>query len=175
MATNIELSEDAFTALFPLRTNYLNPGAGWHNAEGIGCLFETYGDEFEYVEHCDPRRIWTLVDDDDGSQSLLSGFHIVNCIGYLVADEFVPAGVSIRVRLDSEPDGRLPTNRRRAMRIGHVLTWCKDWSSEREGLIDILTDARHWCDEHGEDFANLAWLAYEHYVAELNEQPSNKE
>lgn len=62
-----------------------------------------------------------------------------------------------------------PANRRRAMRIGHVLTWCKDWDSGREGLIDLLTDARHWCDRHGEDFAALDRMAYQHYLAELND------
>ncbi len=49
----------------------------------------------------------------------------------------------------------MTSNRRRAMRIGHILTWCKDWSSPREGLIDLLADARHWCDQHGESFADL--------------------
>jgi hypothetical protein len=63
-----------------------------------------------------------------------------------------------------------PASRRRAMRIGHILTWCKDWDSGREGLIDLLTDARHWCDRHGEDFAALDRMAYQHYLAELNEQ-----
>jgi hypothetical protein len=61
-----------------------------------------------------------------------------------------------------------PANRRRAMRIGHVLTWCKDWDSGREGLIDLLADARHWCDRHGEDFAALDRMAYQHYLAEIN-------
>ncbi len=61
-----------------------------------------------------------------------------------------------------------PTNRRRAMRIGHVLTWCKDWKTGRAGLIDLLTDARHWCDRHGEDFAKLDRTAYGRYLAERN-------
>ncbi|GIW86361.1 MAG: hypothetical protein KatS3mg108_0685 [Isosphaeraceae bacterium] len=70
---------------------------------------------------------------------------------------------------------RRPTkNDRRAMRIDHVLTWCKDWGSKREGLIDLLTDARHWCDRHGEDLAGLDRLAHEHYLAELNSPEGNK-
>lgn len=66
-------------------------------------------------------------------------------------------------------------NQRRAMRLGHVLTWCKDWGSGTEGLIDLLADARHWCDCHGEDFATLDRLAYQHYIAELNEPPTTTE
>jgi hypothetical protein len=59
-------------------------------------------------------------------------------------------------------------NQRRALRIGHILTWCKDWSTGREGLIDLLADARHWCDRHGEDFDALNHIAHGHYLAELN-------
>ncbi len=68
----------------------------------------------------------------------------------------------------------MTSNRRRAMRIGHILTWCKDWKSPREGLIDLLADARHWCDQHGESFADLDRQAYQHYLAELDEARRNK-
>ena len=59
-------------------------------------------------------------------------------------------------------------NHLRAMRIGHILTWCQDWSSGSAGLIDLLADARHWCDQHGEDFARVDRIAYQHYLAERN-------
>lgn len=61
---------------------------------------------------------------------------------------------------------RFTKNDRRAMRIEHVLTWCKDWSHRRAGIIDLLTDARHWCDRHGESFAALDRIAYQHYLTE---------
>lgn len=62
----------------------------------------------------------------------------------------------------------LARNARRAMRVEHVLSWCKDWDSGKEGLIDLLTDARHWCDRRGESFAELDRIAYQHYIAERN-------
>ena len=37
-------------------------------------------------------------------------------------------------------------------------------------LIDILTDARHWCDHNAQSFAELDRLAYQHYLAEIHEQ-----
>jgi hypothetical protein len=43
--------------------------------------------------------VWTLVDGDDGDQYLLSGFHFVNRIGYLVSTVAVPEGLDINVRL----------------------------------------------------------------------------
>ncbi len=64
-------------------------------------------------------------------------------------------------------------NDRRAMRVEHILTWCKDWSSGREGLIDLLTDARHWCDRKGQDFAALDRIAYRHYLDERHSGKGN--
>jgi hypothetical protein len=57
-------------------------------------------------------------------------------------------------------------NDRRALRVERVLTWRKDWDRGREGLIDLLTDARHWCDRHDESFADLDRIARQHYLAE---------
>lgn len=34
-------------------------------------------------------------------------------------------------------------------------------------LIDLLTDARHWCDRFGHDFAALDRIAYGHYLEEF--------
>ncbi|MEW4569515.1 hypothetical protein AB1L88_16745 [Tautonia sp. JC769] len=60
----------------------------------------------------------------------------------------------------------MSANRRRAMRIGHILDRNADGQTGREGLIDLLADARHWCDRHGESYARLDRLAHEHYLAE---------
>jgi len=68
---------------------------------------------------------------------------------------------------------RLTKNDRRALRIGHILTWCKDWDSGREGLIDLLTDARHWCDRNGESFDILDRIADQHYVNERHSIEGN--
>lgn len=56
---------------------------------GLG-LFETYGDDLKTVQHVaqnDPRRVWTLVDGDDGSTVWLNGFWRVNRILYAVTNE----------------------------------------------------------------------------------------
>jgi len=67
----------------------------------------------------------------------------------------------------------LTNNARRAARIDRVLTRRKDSGSKREGLIDLLADARHWCDRQGEDFAQLDRMAHQHYLAELNSTEGN--
>lgn len=58
------------------------------------------------------------------------------------------------------------SNARRARRIAHILTRVRDRDTPPDGLIELLADARHWCDRHGQDYARLDRLAYEHYLAE---------
>lgn len=59
-----------------------------NNASLGGIMFETFGNELEYVkniyENVDKNRIWTYVDGDDGEPLLISGFHLCNRIGYVI-------------------------------------------------------------------------------------------
>ena len=41
-------------------------------------------------------------------------------------------------------------------------------------LIDLLADAMHWCDESGEDFHFALCVAGKHYLAELNDEPTEE-
>jgi hypothetical protein len=36
-------------------------------------------------------------------------------------------------------------------------------------LVDMLTDARHWCDLNGQSFWELDRRAHQHYLAEIHE------
>lgn len=100
--TIIEMTEDEFDDCYPLVVNHLNPNASWCFDGGPGCLFETYGDELDFVRRQDPGTVWTLVDGDDGDQYLVNGIHFVNRIGYLVSTVAVPAGVAIEVRIPTQ-------------------------------------------------------------------------
>jgi hypothetical protein len=100
--TFIELSEDAFNALFPLLTNDLNPSASWGTDHQGGCLFETYGEELEFVRRQHRHTVWTLVDGNDGDQHLINGLKLVNRIGFVINTEQVPAGTDIQVRIPME-------------------------------------------------------------------------
>lgn len=105
-STMIELTEDEFDAAYPLVPNHINPTAGWSVDEGGGgCLFETYGDEFDFVRRFDPLRVWTLIDGDDGDLYVVSGLHRVNRVGYLLSRDQVPAGVFVQVRIPMSTDG----------------------------------------------------------------------
>jgi hypothetical protein len=103
--TFIELTEDEFDARFPLLPNHINPSAGWAIGEGGGCLFETYGEESEFVRRQDPLKVWTLVDGDDGDMYLISGLHFVNRVGYLLSTTPVPEDATIQVHLPMSHEG----------------------------------------------------------------------
>lgn len=97
---HLELSEDAFDSHYPLVRNHLNPGASWTFDDGQGCLFETYGEELDFIRQQDPRYVWTLLDGEDDEQYVVSGIHFVNRIGYLVSTVAWPENAFIQVRLD---------------------------------------------------------------------------
>ncbi len=102
--TFIELTEDEFDNQYPLVTNHLNPHASWAFDSDAGCLFETYGDEIAFVRSQNPQTIWTLVDGDDGNQYLVSGYHLVNRIGYLVSTIPFPNDAEIQVSILNDSD-----------------------------------------------------------------------
>jgi hypothetical protein len=100
MTTNvIEMTEDEFDAAYPLRPNHLNPNASWGFADGAGCLFETYGEELDFVRRQDPRTVWTILDGDDGGLYVASGYHFVNRIGYLISTIPIPDDLFIQVHI----------------------------------------------------------------------------
>lgn len=96
----LSLSEDEFEKLYPLIENHLNPNASWSVGNGRGCLFETFGDELEFVKSQDPSKVWTLVDCDEGS-CIISGFHFVNRVGYLISTVPVGPNVNVEVRFEA--------------------------------------------------------------------------
>jgi len=99
MTDFIQLTEEEFEARFPLRPNHLDPNASWQVGDGLGCLFETFGEEAEFVRKQDPSRVWTLVDDGEGGECIISGFHFVNRLGYLISTVPVPEGTTIEVQI----------------------------------------------------------------------------
>ena len=101
---NIKLSDDDFNEQYPLVPNHLSPNAGWTFGEGRGCLFETYGEELDFVRQQQPATIWTVCDGGDGGLYVSSGFHFVNRIGYLISTVPVPAGVEIEVSIPMEQE-----------------------------------------------------------------------
>jgi hypothetical protein len=78
------IDEDEFDKTYALEKNPFDENAGWD-----GCMFETYGEELEYVQNIErtsSHRVWTIVESDEG-MAIISGMHYVNRFGYLVTQQ----------------------------------------------------------------------------------------
>ena len=68
-----------------------------------GLMFETYGDEVEFVKSQSPDKIWMYGEGDDGGLYIWSGWGFVNRIGYFISEKPVPENTTIQIQV-SEPD-----------------------------------------------------------------------
>lgn len=101
----IRLTEEQFDEQFELIQNHI---VG--NAPFDGCMFETFGDEIEFVvEMAKVNRVITIIEsdcEDDINDSgeisacmyYASGYHMVNRIGYLITTE--PITEEFEVKLE---------------------------------------------------------------------------
>lgn len=90
----IKLTEDGFDEKFKLITNPFEDNVGWN-----GRFFETYGEELDFVRNRHSAHIWTYIDGDE-SDLIVSGYHLVNRINYLISVEHVPDDTDYQVNLD---------------------------------------------------------------------------
>ena len=77
--------DEWFDFFQPIKNQYDN-GASYD-----GALFETYGNELEFVKHAaktKPETVWTIVESSESdSLYLLNGFRIVNRLGYFITNK----------------------------------------------------------------------------------------
>src|SRR5215467_1136196 len=81
-----------FVREFKPMTNHLDD-----NAAGDGFMFETYGEELDFVRKQNRSHIWTLVEGDNGRLYVVEGYHLVNRLGYFVAKVPALGGLQIDV------------------------------------------------------------------------------
>jgi hypothetical protein len=77
------IKEDDFYEEYKPQTNHLDD-----NASFSGCMYETYGDELQYVFELVKKenRVWTIVEGDEG-MCFTAGFHYVNRMGFLITEK----------------------------------------------------------------------------------------
>lgn len=51
----------------------------------VNDMFETYGEELDFVRAQDQRHIWTLVD-GEGGLYITNGYHLINRVNYFVTE-----------------------------------------------------------------------------------------
>ena len=93
------------------------------NSSFDGHMFETYGDEVEFVKTQPLENIWMYGDGDDGGTYVWNGWGFVNRIGYFITEVPCPPETTIQV-LISVP-----------------WYYCENCDSEMEDIDNIIRDA----------------------------------
>jgi hypothetical protein len=92
----IEMTMEEWEATYKPITNHIDT-----NASFDGLMFETYGDEVEFVKAQDENRIWMYGDGDDGGSYIWSGWGFVNRIGYFITEVPFPDNTTIQIKVSS--------------------------------------------------------------------------
>jgi hypothetical protein len=101
----LRLTEEQFDEQFELIENHIDDNASFN-----GFMFETYGDEIDFVlEMAKENRVITIIESDceedindsgevNACMYYVSGYHFVNRIGYLITTE--PITEEFEVKLE---------------------------------------------------------------------------
>jgi hypothetical protein len=98
----IEMDFDEWCEQYKPIINHIDSNASFDNGEG-GVMFETYGDEVEFVKSQSPANIWMYGQGDDGGTYVWNGWGFVNRLGYFITEVPCPDGLTIQVQV-GEPD-----------------------------------------------------------------------
>ena len=96
MNTFVEMEYEDFVATYKPILNHLNK-----NASFDGMMFETYGDEVEFVKSISPANIWMYGDGDSGGSYIWSGWGYVNRLGYFITEIPCPPDTDIQIKVSS--------------------------------------------------------------------------
>ena len=97
----IEMTFDEWEAQYKPISNHLVEGASFQDETGKGIMFETYGEEVEFVKAQDPDKIWMYGDGDDGGSYIWSGWGFINRIGYFITEVPCPPNTMIQIKVSS--------------------------------------------------------------------------
>ena len=94
--TFIEMDFDEWCDVYKPIQNHIDT-----NASFDGAMFETYGDEVNFVKEQDGSHIWTYGDGDNGGSYVWNGWSFVNRIGYFITEVPCPADTTIQIKVSS--------------------------------------------------------------------------
>ncbi len=113
----LKLTEEEFDEKYELQVNHIVRAnqpvevADEDICSFNGCMYETYGEELQYVLDTPVNRIITIIEGEDDTCSgeceacecspsmfYVSGYHIVNRVGYLITKE--PITEEFEVKLE---------------------------------------------------------------------------
>ncbi len=100
----LEMSFDEWVKEYKPIYNHIDKNASFQDESDNGLMFETYGDEVEFVKSQSPDKIWMYGDGDDGGSYIWNGWHIVNRIGYFVTEVPCPPDTTIQIQIGDSPE-----------------------------------------------------------------------
>ena len=92
----IELDYDEWVETYKPILNHIDK-----NASFDGAMFETYGEEVDFVKEQPENCIWMYGDGDDGGSYIWSGWGFVNRIGYFITEIPCPPDTDIQIKVSS--------------------------------------------------------------------------
>ena len=96
MSNQVSMTWSEFVDFFkPIKNHFSN--------DPDNLMFETYGEELEFVNKANPHNIWTYLDTDGGSVTV-EGFHYVNRIGYYITEVPWIDATSYEIDLEMYPE-----------------------------------------------------------------------
>ena len=98
----IELTQEEWFDKFKPIPNHIDDNASFQTEDGIGYMFETYGEELDFVKSHQSNRIWTYCDNDVSGTSIFQGMRIVNRIGYFVTTVPFDGSKDYQIQISSE-------------------------------------------------------------------------
>ena len=99
----IEMTMEEWEATYKPIYNHIDNNASFQDETGQGIMFETYGDEVEFVKSQSPANIWMYGEGDDGGTYIWNGWGFVNRLGYFITEVPCPPNTDIQVQV-AEPD-----------------------------------------------------------------------
>jgi hypothetical protein len=114
----IEMTDDEWFNTYKPIKNHIDTHASFN-----GTMFETYGEEVEFVKSQNPNCVWMYGDGDDGGSYLWSGWGFVNRIGYFITEVPFPDNTTIQVQIS--------------------VPWyfCENCNAELEDVDNLIRDA----------------------------------
>jgi hypothetical protein len=113
----IEMDFEDWCDTYKPITNHID-----NNASFDGAMFETYGDEVEFVKSQSPAHIWMYGDGDDGGSFIWSGWGYVNRLGYFITEVPCPPNATIQIR------------------VSHNWFYCENCNAEFEDPDNLIRD-----------------------------------
>lgn len=99
----IEMDFDEWCDTYKPIINHIDSNASFDNGDG-GVMFETYGEEVEFVKSQSPANIWMYGQGDDGGTYVWNGWGFVNRLGYFITEVPCPPDTTIQVQVDESPE-----------------------------------------------------------------------